>query len=426
MHPPTSRIGPACVYSIRSLNFAFAALVLTLASSRAATITWTNTAGGNWNDAANWNPNQVPGASDDALITSDGIYTVTLDVSASIASLTLGGASGKQTLNNSGNTLTLTNASTVGANGELGLSSGMLNASGLLTVRGVFNWTGGTIAGAVTIVANGTMNISGNNNHDLPNCALTNNGAVVWSDGTIRGGGNPGTQISNFGLWTVQTDMDINTDFDAFGVTFNNTGTFRKSAGTGNTTIQGSVVFTDTGTVDVQSGTLVLNSGGTFSSSSVISGGGSVSLQSGAFTLNGIITSPNVQEVGGTLVGTNVINGVLTWANGTWNNASSVTIASNGVLNIVSAFDHDLPSCALTNYGTVVWSAGRVRGGGNPGTPIYNFGLWDAKSDQELNGDYGGFGVTFNNTGTFRKSTGTGSTTIQTASPSTTPARWTC
>ena len=42
--------------------------MLTLASSRAATITWTNTAGGNWNDAANWNPNQVPGASDDALV----------------------------------------------------------------------------------------------------------------------------------------------------------------------------------------------------------------------------------------------------------------------------------------------------------------------------------------------------------------------
>jgi len=106
-------------------------------------------------------------------------------------------------------------------------------------------------------------------------------------------------------------------------------------------------------------------------------------LQGGAFTLNGTITSTNLQEVGGTLTGTNVINGVLNWMNGNWNGASSVTIASNSVVNIVSAFDHDLANCALTNYGMVVWSGGRVRGGGNPAHPIYNFGLWDAQSDQE-------------------------------------------
>jgi len=32
--------------------------------------------------------------------------------------------------------------------------------------------------------------------------------------------------------------------------------------------------------------------------------------------LNGTITSTNLQEVGGTLAGTNVINGVLNWTNG--------------------------------------------------------------------------------------------------------------
>src|SRR5207249_2673863 len=101
------------------------------------------------------------------------------------------------------------------------------------------------------------------------------------------------------------------------------------------------------------SGTVSLNNGGDFGNTSVIRGGGTVSLQSGAFTLNGAITSTNLQEVGGTLVGTNVINGVLNWANGTWNTASSVTIATNSVLNIVSASDHDLANCALTNYGMV-------------------------------------------------------------------------
>ena len=31
-------------------------------------LVWTNTAGGNWNVAANWQPNRVPGASDTALL----------------------------------------------------------------------------------------------------------------------------------------------------------------------------------------------------------------------------------------------------------------------------------------------------------------------------------------------------------------------
>ena len=47
-------------------------------SAQGATVTWTNTAGGNWGVAANWSPNQVPGAADTGLITTPGTYTVTL------------------------------------------------------------------------------------------------------------------------------------------------------------------------------------------------------------------------------------------------------------------------------------------------------------------------------------------------------------
>src|SRR6266403_1806823 len=65
---------------------------------RAATISWTNTAGGIWSVANNWSPHQVPNASDDAVITTPGGYTVSLDITATINSLTLGGASGQQIL----------------------------------------------------------------------------------------------------------------------------------------------------------------------------------------------------------------------------------------------------------------------------------------------------------------------------------------
>src|ERR1019366_6496748 len=80
--------------------------LLTLGSlARGATITWTNTSGGNWSVASNWNPNQVPTNSDTALITAPGTYTVKFDFNANPSSfypaVTLGargGAAGVQTL----------------------------------------------------------------------------------------------------------------------------------------------------------------------------------------------------------------------------------------------------------------------------------------------------------------------------------------
>ena len=48
-------------------------------AAMASVISWNNAAGGNWSNALNWPPDQVPGALDDALITVAGTYTVTLD-----------------------------------------------------------------------------------------------------------------------------------------------------------------------------------------------------------------------------------------------------------------------------------------------------------------------------------------------------------
>ena len=68
-------------------------------SSPAADIVWTNTAGGNWSVANNWLPHQIPGVSDNAWMTNNGTYTISLSVTTTVANLTLGGASGVQTLN---------------------------------------------------------------------------------------------------------------------------------------------------------------------------------------------------------------------------------------------------------------------------------------------------------------------------------------
>jgi hypothetical protein len=56
----------------------------------AATILWTNTAGGNWSGTANWSPNQIPTAVDDVYITNLASFTVTINTPANVSNLFLG------------------------------------------------------------------------------------------------------------------------------------------------------------------------------------------------------------------------------------------------------------------------------------------------------------------------------------------------
>jgi len=83
----------------------------------------------------------------------------------------------------------------------------------------------------------------------------------------------------------------------------------------------------------------------------------------------------------------------------------------------------DLQSTYVTNYGTLTWSSGTLRGGND--TEVYNYGLWNAQSDQQFQNAWGGVAF-FDNYGTFRK-TGTsgGSSQIESGVTSTTPAHWT-
>ncbi|PWU11637.1 MAG: hypothetical protein C5B50_23020 [Verrucomicrobia bacterium] len=79
--------------TLRKIEFANISLrtallvLLPLSTGHAALITWTNASGGAWTSASNWNPNQVPGSADAAVI---GIpVSVTISGSSSLASLTV-------------------------------------------------------------------------------------------------------------------------------------------------------------------------------------------------------------------------------------------------------------------------------------------------------------------------------------------------
>src|SRR5258708_30121363 len=86
---------------------------------------------------------------------------------------------------------------------------------------------------------------------------------------------------------------------------------------------------------------------------------GLVELVAGGYTINGTITTTNVQLINGSLAGINVIAGGFNWVVGSW--SGSVTVAVNTLLQMTSGNDHNMPNCIVTNLGTVAWSGGRIR-----------------------------------------------------------------
>ncbi len=109
------------------------------------------------------------------------------------------------------------------------------------------------------------------------------------------------------------------------------------------------------------------------------------------------------------------INSTLNWSGGTLA-GSSLTIASNGVLNLAGGNGKTVLN-VLTNAGTVNWLGGSFitanYNGGYAGA-VENLagGLWNMQCDQSLYDNYGGGTPYFHNAGTIIKMNSTGTTTI--------------
>ena len=118
-------------------------------------VDWINASGGTWNTASNWSTGSVPGASSDVFIVFSGSYTVTLDVSPTIASLTLGASGASAILSPNGQTLTIT-GDYVQDNGNLSMAS----PSDVVDVNG--NYTVNGSDGITPTLSDGTIRIAGN------------------------------------------------------------------------------------------------------------------------------------------------------------------------------------------------------------------------------------------------------------------------
>ena len=202
-------------------------------------------------------------------------------------------------------------------NGVLWLSGGNFNLNGTVTgtnvienggnlfggilIQGGLQWQSGSWgftdnynnwhSAGVTLNASGLLMITTTNDHSMRSSTFINNGSVIWNGGQICCGEvyymAPNTIITNSGVWDAQGDLTLNGDVGYLGTFFNNLGTFRKSAGTGNTILTGGVTFNNTGKLDAQSGNLALQGAYTLANGTQMSFGLGGSAGNGSISLSG-------------------------------------------------------------------------------------------------------------------------------------------
>jgi hypothetical protein len=325
------------------------------------TRSWAGAASGSWSDPSMWSPAGVPTASDDVCITLDGTYTVTGTGSLSAASLTLGGASGTQTLLLSGTcspgdaTLTVTGAATISAPGAVSLgstcSAGSTLSAGTISNQGAI---------ATVVGSGGSRTIAGD---------LSGSGSLAIGQGTTLTGSV--VSSGSVALAASLTWSGTGTTWTNQGATTIASGAALSTGGTGQTLTDatgGSIQETGSGAVAITGGTFAL-SGGTVSGTSPIfltdSGLTLASASPASFswfgtgTLTGDLAAGQLLDVHGACPsggGPAVVN-----VPGNLTNSSTITLDSLGCLSPATL---SAAAGTITNSGTIVAAGGggSVRG----------------------------------------------------------------
>ncbi len=275
--------------------------------------------------------------------------------------------------------------------------------AGTNTFVGTVDWTSGTIAtnGLVTIASNSVLRISGSGAKNLYG-VLTNAGLVAWSGGTLQFYGGTVANLAG-AIFDIQNDV---TFYRVTGIPlFVNEGVLRKSGGIGTTDFAG-IPLKNTGTLEIQAGTLSYADGSTFAQGTVFSGAGTNRMASGTILFDGLIQCPNMVWAGAAIAGTNTFVGAVDWISGTIAINGLVTITSNSVLRISGSGAKNLYG-VLKNAGLVAWSGGTLQFYG--GTVANLAGaIFDIQNDVTF---YRVTGIPlFVNEGVLRKSGGIGTT----------------
>jgi hypothetical protein len=362
----------------------------------------------------------------------------------------------------------------VASNGVASLNGTYLYGASVVRSNGTMNWSAGRFGqgSSLLVESGGLINMPTTGEKDIGG-PMYNYGRVVWGGGTIYLMNDNATwlgRVVNLGSWELQGDASL-AEYWAYNYDrFDNGGNFIKSAGTG-TSVVNVPFYNQYGAVQVLSGTLRFDHGqqldglfdveadatmqfnnGTFTYTPpgrfqgagqyILTGGSFVGLNdflpnwqfqggtlslSPSFQTNGPIARLDLN--GATLAGSNLVSGVLNfnsgfisgpllvnsnavlnWNGGRFAQGSSLVVASNGLVNMLTIGEKDLGG-PMTNSGTVAWTGGALyvmNDGASWAGTIQNFGLWDERGDLQTYRWFGGDNPVFRNNGIFRKSVGTG------------------
>ncbi|QVL30437.1 hypothetical protein KIH39_16440 [Telmatocola sphagniphila] len=275
----------------------------------------------------------------------------------------------------SGGTLSLPSGSvfTSAATSTINLSTGSITGTGTLINNGTLNYTGGTITN-ITFTNNGTLTVTGS--LDLSTVNITNYAANTLTGGIWQVNDNSTLSFGSNLITTIAANTTVilggpNATFTAINGLSTNNGTLSLQGGR---TFTAGLNFNNTGTVDVQNGTLDLSNsniinfsggtltGGTWSVGDTNNSNGTINFGSKSITTLASSTTVILSGTGATFNAINnlatnngnfqVINGKSFTTVGTFLNNGSLTVGTNSTL----AVPGDLTNSAtgtLINYGNI-------------------------------------------------------------------------
>jgi hypothetical protein len=352
----------------------------------------------------------------------------------------------------SGGTLTINSAAAQSVP-TLTMQSGTLNGSAAINLTGAaMTWSGGTIGGTGTL--------------SIPAATTITIGGVVYFD--TRPISNSGTiNIASSNYFYMQNNAALTNsgtiDFQGDGATYmngavgttniTNNGTIKKSAGTGNSTLNVPLIAQSGSQFLAQSGTFYVgavtstgamfsvstgatlyfyyNDTRTFDAPSTISGAGIVQWGSGTNTITGTLSAatvmsgatltinsaaaqsvPTLTMQSGTLNGSAAINltgAAMTWSGGTIGGTGTLSIPATTTITIGGVVYFD--TRPISNSGTINIASSNYFYMQN-NAALTNSGTIDFQGDGAtyMNGTVGTTNIT--NNGTIKKSAGTGSSTF--------------
>ena len=453
--------------SILIVGLVISALAIHAGPSFADSITWNSPSGGNWNDALNWDPNNVPDAPSEVAVfpAEGGTFDTNLNTSVNIGGLDF---------LNSYATLILAGSLTVSGEGAIVENQGTIRSGGGTSLTGlVHNATEGLIevkpGHAIylygpTVTNDGTMRINPDQSSTdaylyiaAAGMTIDGSGELVLSTGgtpadanlaswygsfyngadhTIRGEGRVSTSLHNYG--TISGDVPGRA-LVLVSEAKTNEGTFEATGGGTLQILNGPITQTAVGRIFANGGTVELN-GASVTSGRLESAMGSAVRTTGTTYLYGITNEGEYELAGGTACylygptvtndGTMTINADATDTN-TYLYIASYNLALEGSGDIVLQAPGNGANAQVADwYGSFVQGPlHTIHGSGTIGVAFSNDGLVSgddpagalvlsgaAKTNQgTLDSSSGGTltisGVQITQTGAGRIVAGTGATT---------------